>query len=353
MLLAEKPGFGRQMYGQKGENPVARPLVFHAGQRVGDLSFELTPAGVITGRVLDEEGETVAGVNVTLLRYGFSDGKRRPQNLNGARTDDRGEFRIENVAPGTYYVRAQPLPKPIPPPPADDESEYALVPSYYPASPDIQSAGPVRMPAGTHLSGIDIHFRKSRVVRIRGRIVTPAAVEAAGLSLVLFSGGIGHRGEGTVTEAIVGSPKGDFEIAGVTPGSYTLQVRKPRMSVVNHQVEVGERNVENLVINLGRSFDISGILRVDGDAAGILLSDLQVMLLPIELGSGAGASVNDRGLFTLKSVAPARYLAGVSGASGVYIKSVKLAGHAAGAGGFDVQSGGEYSRSSFRHMQGN
>jgi protocatechuate 3,4-dioxygenase beta subunit len=54
---------------------------------------------VISGRVVDRDGDPVLGANVALSRTGFA--------VTGA-TDDRGEFRLAHLTPGNYSLRVTP-----------------------------------------------------------------------------------------------------------------------------------------------------------------------------------------------------------------------------------------------------
>ena len=65
-------------------------------------AIRLVRAGAITGHVLDDRGDPVVGVYVVAAT---ADQIRRATNqLARSLTDDRGEYRIGGVAPGTYTV---------------------------------------------------------------------------------------------------------------------------------------------------------------------------------------------------------------------------------------------------------
>src|ERR1700687_1481243 len=72
-----------------------------AGQDITGLLFRMLPAGVIQGRIVDEDGDPVPRVNV----FAFSPaGSVGPTN---ATTNDRGEYRISGLSSGEYFVVAQ------------------------------------------------------------------------------------------------------------------------------------------------------------------------------------------------------------------------------------------------------
>jgi hypothetical protein len=75
------------------------------------LTIHLGRAGGIEGRVLDENGDGLLGVEVHALQRINIGGyiKIEPSGRSAA-TDDRGTFRIFNVPPGEYYVLATYMP---------------------------------------------------------------------------------------------------------------------------------------------------------------------------------------------------------------------------------------------------
>jgi hypothetical protein len=86
----------------KGEAPLQR-VSLKAGQRIADFKIEMAQGATISGRVVDDNGDPVqAGVHADAE-------SGRAMNFGGrwGNTDDRGEFHL-NVAPGKYYIVAQP-----------------------------------------------------------------------------------------------------------------------------------------------------------------------------------------------------------------------------------------------------
>src|SRR6185369_16666479 len=74
------------------------------------------PTGVISGRVVDDDGHPMRDIEVQALVAVYEAGERRvvPQG-NLATTNDRGEFRLFWLPPGNYYVEVNPLPSPYAP----------------------------------------------------------------------------------------------------------------------------------------------------------------------------------------------------------------------------------------------
>src|SRR5205814_10438543 len=101
-----------------------------------DVVLRMSPQGVITGRVLDEDGDPVPNVGVQLLRYSFTQGKRQLQGWDQVSTNDLGEYRLYGLSPGKFYLSAA----------ANEgmndqyDSGHAYAPTYYPGASDPSSA---------------------------------------------------------------------------------------------------------------------------------------------------------------------------------------------------------------------
>ena len=59
-IVAEREGYITQEYGQPSFTGTGTIVTVGAGQRLTPIDFQLTPSGVIVGRVLDEDGEPLA-----------------------------------------------------------------------------------------------------------------------------------------------------------------------------------------------------------------------------------------------------------------------------------------------------
>ena len=104
MLSADKAGYVRQQYGSRsGQYGPGTNLTLDAGQKMASIEFRLVPQAVITGKVLDEDGEPVPNAMVNVLRQmPFA---RQPVPMMGMGSNDVGEFRIANLSPGKYLIR--------------------------------------------------------------------------------------------------------------------------------------------------------------------------------------------------------------------------------------------------------
>ena len=165
-LSAERSGFITTQYGSRGPGKAGTLLTLEPGQKSSDLAMRLTPHGVIAGRVLDEEGEPVPSANVQVSRQQYMQGRKQMSRMNGASTNDLGEYRVFGLAPGRYYVSAETRPNPMLP---QAEDEY--VTTYFPRTTDAAAAAPIDVAPGAQLRNIDIPLAKMHTVTVRGRVV--------------------------------------------------------------------------------------------------------------------------------------------------------------------------------------
>jgi uncharacterized protein (DUF2141 family) len=95
-----------QEYGQRKPEDPGSLLTLKGGQEMKDLLFRLIPSAVISGRVLNEDGEPQAWMRVFALRQKYSDGKRRLASEAQFETNDLGEYRLFGLRPGRYFIKA-------------------------------------------------------------------------------------------------------------------------------------------------------------------------------------------------------------------------------------------------------
>ena len=105
-LASERTGFVRGAYGSPGPMRPGTTLTLSSGQELKLSIFKLQPHGVISGRVLDEDGEPVANVQIQAMTHRYVQGRRQLMPMGGASTNDLGEYRVFGLAPGRYILTA-------------------------------------------------------------------------------------------------------------------------------------------------------------------------------------------------------------------------------------------------------
>jgi Carboxypeptidase regulatory-like domain len=125
-----------------------------AEQDTMDLTFHMVAAGVLSGKIVDADGDPLRNfsVDATLSSGEAIRVRTAPSRLQGAVTNDLGEYRIPDVPPGKYFVQATPQENEAPPPsPSQKENpkeRLAYIATYYPGTLDKQQAAVVEVLAG-------------------------------------------------------------------------------------------------------------------------------------------------------------------------------------------------------------
>ena len=83
-----------------------QPIPLAEGQRITDVRVPLWRPGAIGGVLRDERGEPVVGVQVAAIGVLRFAGRDRLAGGPVTLTDDRGAYRLANLPPGRYQLRA-------------------------------------------------------------------------------------------------------------------------------------------------------------------------------------------------------------------------------------------------------
>lgn len=347
-LTGEKAGFARQAYGARSNPSTGRALVLSKGQQTKDLVFKLTPAAVITGRLLDEEGEPVPNAIVMASKTLYQHGEPQLTPVGSAGANEMGEYRIGGLAAGSYVLAASNRTalsgltgssnKP-----AGEGPERDYVTTYYPNSVDPASAAQVQVAPGAEMAA-NIRLAKADTVRVGGKV--SGALEGKQVLLLLVPKSGGSMQQLASGRSAAAKPDGTFEIAGVTSGAYTLTVISEDMSGMplfsSQGIQVGKERVEGVAMRFAAAGEITGAVAVDGPAPVAFKSMKVTLAAPpgAKALTTPMATVGDDGKFVLKNVLSARYLAEVTGAPETsYVKSVKLGGQDTPDEGFDFAGG--------------
>ena len=328
LLSAERTGFTAARAGGA--------VKLDRGQKASGLMVMMTPQAVITGRVLDEEGEPLVGADVQVSSLGYYGGQKQLSRTNGATTNDLGEYRVFGLAPGRYFVSVTARSNPLLAP-SDD-----YVPTYYPRTADPNAAVGLQVPPGAQMRNIDVTMAKARTVTVRGKVTCEIEGQKRTMFLTLtprLAMGIPAMGVGSRGASI--QADGAFEIPRVVPGGYMLiasAVIDDKRYLSRISLHVGGGNLEGVQVNIRPGASLTGRLRVEGRDQE-QLAGVSVALQAWESGGviyGPMPMVKTQadGSFQLDEVNSDRYTISVNGLpDGYYVKSVR-------SGSLDVMAAG-------------
>jgi hypothetical protein len=240
------------------------------GQSLDKINIALPRGAIITGRVLDENGEPLARVQVYTL--GFPPGVARGQRFGGGMTtDDLGQYRLWGLVPGEYVVVADArMNSFIAPnaPPETEEERVGYLTTYYPGAVDETSAQRLRVKAGEETQGIDIRVGQARLYHVSG-----VAIDSKGRPVAGGNGQLMRRGAAAGSSGFFAmtDPKGQFQIRNVPPGEYRFMLRLPQnvqpfstdtqrepVETASVPVSVGNADVDNLTVVTSLGVTVTG-----------------------------------------------------------------------------------------------
>lgn len=179
--------------------------------RVGDrVTVTLIKGGVLTGKVIDANGDPVVNVNVRAELVRYYGRSTTGGWVQGRATDDRGIYRIYGLLEGTYVVFAGG--------PGRLKSQYQEsvfdfdVPTYAPSSTR-ETAAEFSVRLGEEVTGADIRYGGEQGRLISGDVMRAKPHTSFAVRMVT-GGEAGTQAEGFTT--------GNFVFKGVADGNYSL-----------------------------------------------------------------------------------------------------------------------------------
>src|ERR1700728_1528419 len=307
-LSVSREGYLRQEFGQQEGATSGAILTLAAGDKVTDLIFRLQKTAVITGRVVDEDGEPMVRVSVEVLRRRMVDGSPKFSPMGIETTDDEGTYRIFGLAPGKYFVRVAPSGNEntlIMSHGNDDEEESTPPPkseypeTYYPGTTDPARASAIDVKPGDEIPRVDFSIAPrdaAKKFRVRGHVTNTLAVPAQGFIQILA---IPRNGDDlNLSGRFMAQPNqktGNFELDQVPPGSYIVEAMllgtgKPHTA--EQDVEVTTADVDSVSLAITAGAEIPGRVTFEGSAAGAASSgNVTVSLYPQRRGGPFFGSV--------------------------------------------------------------
>jgi protocatechuate 3,4-dioxygenase beta subunit len=300
------------------------------------VSVRLVKGGVIAGTVTNEMGEPMVAARVRVIRVRDIEGRPARARLSSPdqlmqdwKTDDRGQYRIYGLEPGSYVVstggRALLSIK--------EDGYGGEAATYYPSSTR-DTATEVKVASGQETVGIDIRHRGARGYAVSGTVTGgPAASPQSGIIVSLLQASSGANEAMTFIPTML--PTRSFAFYGLADGDYYVTAMAPaeRASAsvsTPRRVKVKGGDVTGLELVLAPLGSMAGrvaVERLDREAKPecktarkttmdefILLArrdakgDRPTAFLPFEFLPFSMDSVpNDKGAFMIANLEPARY----------------------------------------------
>jgi protocatechuate 3,4-dioxygenase beta subunit len=313
-IMASKAGFVTLSFGQRRPFESGRPIELAEGETMAKADMALPRGGAITGRILDEFGDPVAGARVSAMRYRTIQGTRQLGPVGGDSTDDTGAFRLYGLTPGDYFVTAIPQMGMF----ADESSDTtSYAPTYYPGTGNVAEAQRVSLNVGQEVTNIIFALLPTKAVRITGTVIDSKGERVSNAFVMVqdaseTAGGMFMQRSGGRVR-----PDGSFTVSNVTPGTYTLMVNTgmgvggpgadaPEFATM--RVTVGNDDLTGINLVTGKGATVSGsVSAAAGSTGNLSTAGAMVMHQPgrFEMMMGMGmrpAKVNSDGTFRVTGV---------------------------------------------------
>ncbi len=136
----------------------------------------------LSGRVLDGNGDPLPNIAVFLVAREYSLGSLRYTYAQMAATDDRGEYQMEHVRPGSSYLllaaTSRARLEPVSRAPADPALRRPVnAPTYYPGAPAIEGAQVLTLADNERRPNVDIRMARSANYCLEARVPAGATFE--------------------------------------------------------------------------------------------------------------------------------------------------------------------------------
>jgi hypothetical protein len=309
----------RTLFVRARRNSASLSVNLTADEHLRALNIRLQPTAVISGRIFDENRQPLRAVRVEALYYQYRDGVRVLSVVGQGQSDDRGEYRVFNLQPDTYYVRAAL--------PGSGAQTAAAI--YYPGAVDSLDAVALKAGPGAELNAVDLSFTGAQTYSVRFKIVSSSPIAAN--PLLRF---VAVRTDRANPVSVSAQPEslGDstYRISNLAPGAYDIYVQsRPGPTDVQKIYQSGRMSV-----NVGKEDSVAGTVAlrpagtlvarlipteslavtVNPSVAAILLRPMDGLPTDFSTNSRSlGGSATEDGVFTIPNVINGRFRVEVTG----------------------------------------
>jgi len=337
-VFVRKDGWVPAFYGAKGPLRPGIPVQVSDGQRA-TITARLPRGAVVTGTVMDENGQPAINTTVRAMRVMIHNGERRLVTFgDGGVSDDRGIYRIFGLPAGEYVIGAAARPAstvrpgsdvllttdldvnhartaaPQVPPPPDRGVAFAA--TYFPGTPLVTQAGRVSLSAGEERDGIDFALQLVATARVEGTVYTGEGAVPPGTAVTLIATGqtaFPDVPSDGVRSTRVGADD-SFGFSNVAPGQYTLLARTPGNQWASADILVDGDRVSGVSLSLQPGLTLSGSVSFAADhlRPPADLRTVHVSLRPVQSEgvvsiAPSEVSADTSGHFVVFGITPGRY----------------------------------------------
>jgi hypothetical protein len=260
-----EPGSYRLSVQKAGYVGVQRRATIEAGDKSDrpPLRIEISAEAVISGIVLDSDGDPIPGAAVSIWTRARTAKGFSPNSEDSANTGPDGAFRFSVLSPGVYYLSAShkdDLRRAFMFPILDSQGQThreSEVETFYSDSLTFADATPLAVKPGQQITSLVLTVRKTTVRRLAGRTV--AAPSTASLILCVDSE------TATSCDAIIPiQADGTFSRDALVPARYTLRLVDGSKTLAKRQMDLTDGDAAEIELERLETIDVRMIFRTEG-----------------------------------------------------------------------------------------
>ena len=173
-LIAQRAGYLDAVYKSSRFSAGPSSLTVAPGKALSPLTITMTPRPILTGLVVDIDGNPAINVEVSATETQGAGIRRSPGNLT--LTDAKGRFRFYDLDPGSYFLVASPAARV-----SFFSGNYRgsngeplgsrPVETFYPAATRSADATSIELKAGSEVTGITITMQTTLLRHVSGKVI--------------------------------------------------------------------------------------------------------------------------------------------------------------------------------------
>jgi len=321
-VLAEAPGYKGEFYKEKRDIISADHVSVQEEEKVGDVSFTLSTASAISGKVIDAVSKAPVAKALVSIHV-LINSSNVPRTLLNVPTNERGEY-IASVPPGFYVVAAE---------------QRGFHKEFFKEAREFIKATPVQVFENKH--SLEVDFTLDKLAAVAGTVKDEATGKPiAGAIVTAFQ-------ERPTTDALIGKDElrlpyvaktdenGNYKLEGVRAGKffvvtnargYLPEYWKEAATLKDAKaVEVPESgNVEKIDFTLGPGGAIAGVVASAVENKPLAGASIQVFVKGQNAPMLRGAAGRD-GKYRLDGLPSGEYIvfASAEGFNGLYYKDAE------------------------------
>lgn len=299
-VTASKARYLTLGYGQRpGSGLPGVSIAIGSGAPTRDVTIPLPLASVITGTVLDERGDPAMGANVAARLLEWRNGERAVRDVSFDLADDRGQFRITNLPPGSYVVTA-----------ARGAVNPDIIPLiYFPGTVAASQAMTIEVGVGDERAGVNLSFPAAAgMPSFSGQVVSRDGQTVNNARVSIIAKDVAIRG--LDVRQTFASRNGEFRLGHLVPGDYRLIATTSDLELIAaRDISLGTSPVEKIELTMGPGSTISGLVTgIPAEATSGPRVSLAALTESGRPASNLTGRADAQGRFVLRGVVPGQYV---------------------------------------------